>query len=69
MRVFKTALVVSLAVVGLSAQSGGKQYVPPASGQGYSQAVNVGGFVYVSGMMATDVTGDITAQTKQIFQN
>jgi 2-iminobutanoate/2-iminopropanoate deaminase len=68
MRVLKTALVVSLVTVGLSAQTA-KQYVPPAAGQGYSQAVSTGGFVYVSGMMATDVTGDITAQTTQIFEN
>jgi 2-iminobutanoate/2-iminopropanoate deaminase len=68
MRVLKTALVVSLVTVALSAQSGRKQIVPPAPGQGYSQAISVGGFVYVSGMMATDVTGDITAQTRQIFE-
>jgi 2-iminobutanoate/2-iminopropanoate deaminase len=69
MRVLQTALIVSVVVVGVSAQSGGKQFVGPAPGQSYSQAISVGGFVYVSGMMASDVSGDITAQTTQIFEN
>jgi 2-iminobutanoate/2-iminopropanoate deaminase len=68
MRVLKTALLVSLFGVGLSAQTQ-KQYVPPAPGDVHSQAVSVGGFVYVSGMMAADVKGEIGAQTTQIFEN
>ena len=70
MRILKIALVISAVVVGLSAQSGGKQVVRPARGQDlpFSAAIRAGGFVYVSGMMATDVTGNTTAQTKQIFE-
>ena len=74
MRILRVALVMSCVVglvVGLTAQSGGKQFVPPASGQDgpFSGAVKAGGAVYASSMMATDVRGDITAQTRQIFQN
>jgi 2-iminobutanoate/2-iminopropanoate deaminase len=68
MRVLKRALVISLVVVGLSAQSGGKQFVRPTPGEGFSQAIRAGGFVYVSGMMAGG-KGDITVQTKEIFDN
>ena len=69
MRILKIALVISSFVVGLSAQSGGKQFVRAGPGQPFSAAIRAGGFVYVSGMMPTDVKGDITAQTKQVFEN
>ena len=71
MRILKIAVVISSVVVGLSAQSGGKQFVRPAPGQDplFSPAIRVGGFVYVSGILATDVKGDIAAQTKQVFEN
>ena len=64
----KTALVVSSLVLGCS-QSGGKEYVGPAPGQHFSQAVSTDGFVYVSGVIASDITGDIAAQTTEIFEN
>ena len=69
MRILKIALVISSVVVGLSAQSGGKQIVRSASGQPFSAAIKAGGLVYVSSMMATNVKGDITAQTKEVFEN
>jgi 2-iminobutanoate/2-iminopropanoate deaminase len=70
MRILKIVLVISSVVIGLSAQSGGKQIlVRGAAGQPSSTAIRAGGFIYVSGMMATDVKGNITAQTNQIFQN
>lgn len=69
MRILKIALVISSVVVGLSAQSGGKQFVRPAAGQPSSAAIKAGGLIYVSGMMATDVKGDITAQTRQVLEN
>lgn len=71
MRILKIALILSSVVVGLSAQSGGKQFVRPARGESplVTPAIKAGAFVYVSGMMAADVKGDITAQTKQIFEN
>jgi 2-iminobutanoate/2-iminopropanoate deaminase len=72
----KTALVLSCFAVGLTAQSGGKLFVRPPQGltPPYSPAITAGGLVYVSGMLPTDakgvlVQGDITAQTRQVFDN
>jgi 2-iminobutanoate/2-iminopropanoate deaminase len=69
MRSLKCVLVLASVVVGLSAQSGGKQFVRPAAPQPFSPAITAGGLVYVSGMMAPDVKGGIKAQTKQVFEN
>jgi enamine deaminase RidA (YjgF/YER057c/UK114 family) len=59
----------SLVVGGLSAQSSTKQFVPSPVGRNaaVSEAISVGGFVYTSGIRA-DVKGDITTQTKEIFE-
>ena len=53
-----------------------KQFVPPPAGQTppYSLAITAGGVIYVAGQLPTDdkgalVTGDITVQTKQVFDN
>jgi enamine deaminase RidA (YjgF/YER057c/UK114 family) len=72
MRMLRVALLFScVAAVGLSAQMGGKQFVRPAAGQNppYSPAIKAGGFVYVSGTLPSDVKGDITAQTRSVFDN
>jgi 2-iminobutanoate/2-iminopropanoate deaminase len=69
MRSLKCVLVLASLVVGLSAQSGGKQFVRPVTAQPFTPAITAGGLVYVSGMMAPDVKGGITAQTKQVFEN
>ena len=72
MRRLRIALVISslVLVVGLSAQSSDRQYVRLApTGLGpVSAAVTVGGIVYVSGIMATNMQGAITAQTEQVFE-
>lgn len=71
MRLLKIMLVLSCIAIGLSAQHDGKEFVRPAQGENppFSPAIRAGGFVYVSGVMAADVKGDITAQTKEVFGN
>jgi enamine deaminase RidA (YjgF/YER057c/UK114 family) len=61
-------LLLSLLVAGyLFAQSTQKKFVPsPVQNPAISGAVSAGGYVYTSGMLA-DANGDITAQTKQVF--
>lgn len=69
MRLLRIALVMMSLVMELSAQSVGKRFLRP-SGQNpvpISTAVTAGGLIYVSGTIAAD--GDITAQTKQVFEN
>jgi len=75
MRVMRVALVTAWLIAGLAAQSG-KQFVRPLPGQTppYSLAVTAGGTVYVAGQLPTDdkgnvVTGDISVQAKQVFDN
>jgi len=75
MRFSRTAIIVLSTVAAVSAQSG-KQFVRPLPGQTppYSLAVTAGGVIYVSGQLPTDdkgalVAGDITVQTKQVFDN
>ncbi|HMD36998.1 MAG TPA: RidA family protein [Vicinamibacterales bacterium] len=66
---------LALSVAALSAQSG-KQFVRPPAGQTppYSLAIKAGGVIYTAGQLPTDasgnvVSGDITAQAKQVFAN
>jgi 2-iminobutanoate/2-iminopropanoate deaminase len=82
MRGLKLALTILAVLAGaagavavLPAQAG-KQFVRPPAGQNppYSLGITAGGTVYVAGMLPTDekgnlVQGDITAQTKQVFEN
>jgi 2-iminobutanoate/2-iminopropanoate deaminase len=71
MRTLKITLAISvLALAGLAAQAG-KQFIRPAPGQNppYSPAIKAGGFVYVSGMLPTDVKADFAGQTKQVFND
>ena len=75
MRVMRVALVTASLIAGLAAQSG-KQFVRPLPGQTppYSLAVTAGGTIYVAGQLPTDdkgnvVTGDISVQAKQVFDN
>src|SRR5258708_29953250 len=70
---FAAALVVSVAA--LAAQSG-KQFVRPPAGQTppYNLAIKAGGVIYTPRQLPTDaagnvVSGDITAQAKQVFDN
>jgi 2-iminobutanoate/2-iminopropanoate deaminase len=75
MRLLRIGVVMLLVTAGvLSAQS--KQFVRPAAGQNppYSPAIRAGQFVYVSGTLPLDakgdlVQGDISVQTKQVFEN
>ena len=69
------AFLLCVVVVGVSAQPA-KQFVRPPAGQTppYSLAVTAGGVIYVAGQLPTDdkgnlVAGDITSQTKQVFDN
>jgi len=71
----RVALVTASLIAGLAAQSG-KQFVRPLPGQTppYSLAVTAGGTIYVAGQLPTDdkgnvVTGDISVQAKQVFDN
>jgi 2-iminobutanoate/2-iminopropanoate deaminase len=75
MRVSRAAIVSVCLAAGVSAQSG-KQFVRPLPGQTppYSLGIKAGGAIYVAGQLPTDdkgnlVTGDITAQAKQVFDN
>ena len=51
-----------------------KDAAPPAIGP-YSQAIRCGGFLFVSGQIATDpitgdlITGDVGAQTERVLRN
>jgi enamine deaminase RidA (YjgF/YER057c/UK114 family) len=69
MKLFRIVFALLLVVGSLFAQSSRKQIVPAPAGQNaaISEAISVGGFVYTSGIRA-DVTGDITTQTKQVFE-
>jgi 2-iminobutanoate/2-iminopropanoate deaminase len=78
MRLFPPVIVLVFAclIAGPSAQFPGKQFVRPLPGQTppYSLAVTAGGVIYVAGQSATDekgnvVPGDITVQTRQVFDN
>lgn len=76
MRAFRSAIVLLVLTAGLFAQSGGKQFVRPLPGQTppYSLGITAGGVIYVAGQLPTDakgaiVQGDITVQTKQVFDN
>jgi 2-iminobutanoate/2-iminopropanoate deaminase len=69
-------LFMSIATTAALAAQPGKQFVRPLPGQTppYSLAVTAGGVIYVSGQLPTDdkgavVAGDITVQTKQVFDN
>jgi 2-iminobutanoate/2-iminopropanoate deaminase len=76
MRLIRTAaFLLSVVVIGVSAQSS-KQFVRPPAGQTppYNLAITAGGVIYVAGQLPTDdkgnlVAGDITVQTKQVFDN
>jgi 2-iminobutanoate/2-iminopropanoate deaminase len=75
MRTLRAALLMISVVGALSAQTA-KQFVAPPPGQTppYSLAITAGGVIYVAGQLPTDekgnlVTGDIAAQTRQVFDN
>jgi 2-iminobutanoate/2-iminopropanoate deaminase len=75
MRTLRAALLMISVVTAVSAQTA-KQFVPPPPGQTppYSLAITAGGVIYVAGQLPTDekgnlVTGDITVQTRQVFDN
>src|SRR5204862_7138795 len=75
MRTLRIPIVMLAAVASVSAQSA-KQFVAPPAGQTppYSLAITAGGVIYVAGQLPTDekgnlVNGDITVQTKQVFEN
>lgn len=78
MRLMKSALILALVftVEGLAMQSSGKQVISvgPPRDLPFSSAVKAGGFIYLSGTLATDaknqvVAGDIKAQAKQVLDN
>jgi 2-iminobutanoate/2-iminopropanoate deaminase len=76
MRTRWIALLVPCVVVGLSGQTGSKQFVRPPAGQNppYNLAITAGGVIYVAGQLPTDengklVAGDFAAQAKQVFAN
>ncbi len=75
MRLSRVAVSIVILAASLSAQSG-RQFVRAPEGQNppYSLAVKAGGVIYVSGQLPTDskggvVQGDVTVQTKQVFEN
>lgn len=73
----RSALFVSLLVgTGASVMSQSRQIIRtgPDLGLPFSPAVRAGGFIYVSGTLATDpkgqlIAGDIKAQTRQVLDN
>src|SRR5437667_6296011 len=73
---FTSVAIASVAIAAALAGQAAKQFVRPLPGQTppYSLAVTAGGVIYVSGQLPTDdkgavVAGDITVQTKQVFDN
>ncbi len=75
MRVSRAAIMTLCLLAAPSAQTD-KQLVRPLPGQTppYSLAIKAGGTIYVAGQLPTDekgalVAGDITVQSKQVFDN
>ena len=72
----KKLVAVGVVICGVELFSGqaAKQIVPidPAMNRPYSAAATVGGLIYVSGTTARDskgqISGDIRAQTKTVFE-
>src|SRR5580765_1884688 len=71
MKTLRRALLLACAIAtGAAAQTGGKQFVPPAPGQNppYTPAIAAGGLIYVAGLTAPDKP-DIKTQTAQVLDD